>query len=65
MIEKMKHLKKYYAHPAVKKSLDDFIKEQLDEVDDLKTIDAVSVLEQYNQYAIIEIRNYKIEQLGL
>jgi hypothetical protein len=61
----MRKLKKYYEHVAVTKSLDDFIKEELNKVDDLKTIDVQSTLIRYNEYAIAEIRAYKLKQLNI
>ena len=58
-------LKKYFDHPAVKITLDEFIKMELDTITEYDKIDLSGTLKRYNEYATAEIRNYKIEQLGL
>jgi hypothetical protein len=58
-------LKKYFEHPAVKITLDEFIKMELDLITEFDKIDLNGTLIKYNQYAYTEIRNYKLKQLGI
>lgn len=64
--DKVKEIRnKYDNDDNVSIKLNDFIRIKLEDVEDLSNFNSIKVLQEYENYAISEIRKNKLNNLGL